>query len=172
MRALKTFAPAFMLLVLVALVAAPWPLPMADRLLLPLLPMGLIHFRALRPRAAMPVALAFAAGLMLDALAQGPLGFWALLYVLGWAGAVASRAALQPRGGLVVGWLTFALVLLALAALALALSSAVLGEVGSPWSFVRALRLPLAGYPVIAAIGWLLTESRIPTRAARFERSR
>ncbi len=69
--------------VLVVLSALPWGVPADSRFVLPLLPAVAIHYWVLRGKSGtVPEWFAFAAGLLLDILTNGPLGFWPLIYLL------------------------------------------------------------------------------------------
>jgi rod shape-determining protein MreD len=95
MYLLSRLAPFVSVALLVLLAALPWGLSPEDRMALPLLPVIAIHYWTLRHDALIPEWLVFAFGLMLDILTQGPLGFWSLLYLLGYLLAVLS----QPLAG-------------------------------------------------------------------------
>ena len=53
----------------------------AGQYVMPLLPVVLVLVIGLRAPSAMPSWLAFGCGLVMDLLLQGPLGFWALIYL-------------------------------------------------------------------------------------------
>jgi rod shape-determining protein MreD len=78
----RRFAPIGSIAVLTVLAALPWGLPAEDRFFLPLLPVIAIHFWTLRHDAWIPEWLVFLAGLAVDVLTQGPLGYWSLIYLV------------------------------------------------------------------------------------------
>jgi rod shape-determining protein MreD len=83
-RSLKELMPAVSVALVTLLAALPWGLPSEARFLLPLLPYATIHFWAVRLPALMPEWLVFLSGLAADVLTHGPLGFWSLVYLLGY----------------------------------------------------------------------------------------
>jgi rod shape-determining protein MreD len=83
-RSLKELMPAVSVALVTLLAALPWGLPSEARFLLPLLPYAAIHFWAVRRPALMPEWLVFMSGLAADVLTHGPLGFWSLVYLLGY----------------------------------------------------------------------------------------
>ncbi len=56
-----------------------------------LAPLLVVHYWTISVPSVLPIGVVFAAGLLTDALSQGPLGFWALLYVASYE--LAARAA-------------------------------------------------------------------------------
>lgn len=74
--------PMVTIFMLVLIAALPWGLPSPYRIALPLLPVIAIHYWTLRHDALVPEWMVFIAGLLLDILTHGPLGFWALIYLL------------------------------------------------------------------------------------------
>ena len=105
--------PALTVAIATLLAALPWGLPPGARFLLPLLPFAVIFNWSMRRPHAMPEWLAFASGLATDVLSHGPLGFWSLIYLLGF---IVGRLMPVPNdwGGL-GQWLRFALTLAVLA---------------------------------------------------------
>lgn len=83
MTVLSRIVPAGLILLAVLLAALPWGLPAEIAPALPLLPYVVIHVMIERQPAAVPDWLVFLAGLALDVLGQGPLGYWALVYLVG-----------------------------------------------------------------------------------------
>lgn len=76
--------PVLSMAVLTLLAALPWGLPPGARFFLPLLPYVAIHFWLVRRPGLMPEWAVFLAGLTTDVLTHGPLGFWSLVYLLGY----------------------------------------------------------------------------------------
>lgn len=148
-RMLRLLAQAAQLAVIVALTVLatlPLGLPEEARYVLPLLPLAAIHACVLRrpphdTRVLVPEWLAFACGLALDVLSQGPLGFWAFVYLASYALALAAWP-LARRGS---PWRLALLVAMLAAAVAIAwvLASLYGGKPASP-------------APWIAAFGWAL----------------
>ncbi len=96
MRWLRFLVPAASIAVLTLAATLPWGLRSADRFVLPLLPVVAIYHWTLDPDAWLPEWVIFLAGLSLDVLTQGPLGYWALVYLFAYVVAIfASRIAVE-----------------------------------------------------------------------------
>jgi rod shape-determining protein MreD len=78
----RLVAPIGSVAVLTLIAALPLGVPAGDRFFLPLLPVVAIHYWTLRHDAWLPEWVVFAAGLALDILTHGPLGYWAFIYLL------------------------------------------------------------------------------------------
>jgi rod shape-determining protein MreD len=61
----------------------PWPLPSSFAFVGPMLPLAVMSVAALRGRWNAPSWLCFVCGIAVDLMTQGPLGFWALIYLSG-----------------------------------------------------------------------------------------
>ena len=107
MSPLGIVGPGFAVMVAVVVAALPWGLTGDARLVLPLLPYVLVHLTVERRAEAMPDWLAFAAGFALDVAGQGPLGYWALVYLAGFT--VVRWVTARGHLGLVSGISLFAL---------------------------------------------------------------
>lgn len=94
MHFLSRLLPGVVVMLAVFVAALPWGLPAPIALVLPLLPYVAIHILVERRGAAIPDWLVFLAGLAMDVLGQGPLGYWALVYLVGF---IAVRAASTDR---------------------------------------------------------------------------
>ncbi|MBS0234646.1 MAG: rod shape-determining protein MreD [Proteobacteria bacterium] len=88
MRWLRAFLPVASVAILTVVAILPWGLPVEDRFVLPLLPIVAIMYWTLDRDAWLPEWAVFLAGLMLDVLTQGPLGYWALIYLVAYIAAV------------------------------------------------------------------------------------
>ena len=88
MRWLRFILPAASVAALTIVAILPWGLPTADRFVLPLLPVVAIYYWTLDRDAWLPEWIIFLAGLLLDVLTQGPLGYWALVYLVAYVVAV------------------------------------------------------------------------------------
>ena len=120
-RPLSYVAPIGSLAVLTLIAALPWGLPSDNRFFLPLLPVVAIHYWSLRHGALIPEWGVFLAGLVLDILTLGPLGYWALIYLAAHMIALVSAplASRGPASRLVL----FGLALISVAATAWVVSS-------------------------------------------------
>ena len=76
--------PVFLIVVATLICALPWGPPPEFRLVLPLLPYVVIHRCVERWGPATPDWLVFLAGFATDVAGQGPLGYWALIYLCGY----------------------------------------------------------------------------------------
>ncbi|MGI9385249.1 MAG: rod shape-determining protein MreD [Methyloligellaceae bacterium] len=119
---MASVVPALIVLFAVIVCAIPWGLPDGATFILPLVTATPIFYLSAQPDRGVPVWLAFLAGLATDILTAGPLGYWALIFLLTHSLAKAYRqtATSETFGGL---WLGFALTLAVVAALGWALAS-------------------------------------------------
>lgn len=82
MRRLMQLVPSLVVLAAALLAALPLGLQGGARFVMPALPaLIIVHFVLRAPRR-LPAGIAFAAGLTLDVLTHGPLGYWSLLFLL------------------------------------------------------------------------------------------
>ena len=82
MNVMRFVAPIGSVVLLTLIAALPLGVPAGDRFFLPLLPVVAVHYWTLRHDAWLPEWVVFLAGLMLDILTHGPLGYWAFIYLL------------------------------------------------------------------------------------------
>lgn len=114
-------APVGSIALLTVIAALPWGLPSQDRFFLPLLPVVAIHYWTLRHDALIPEWFVFLAGLSLDVLTHGPLGYWSLIYLVAYITAVMSAPfALRAGTGVRLALLGLALTIVALTGWAVA----------------------------------------------------
>jgi rod shape-determining protein MreD len=104
-RSWKEIMPLVSVVLVTLLAALPWGLPSEARFLLPLLPYAAIHFWAVRRPELMPEWLIFLSGLATDVLSHGPLGFWSLVFLLGYFLVQVLRG--LTRWGAMGRWLQF-----------------------------------------------------------------
>jgi rod shape-determining protein MreD len=88
MRWLRFLMPVISITVLMLAATLPWGLPTADRFVLPLLPVVAIYHWTRDQDAWLPEWVIFLTGLTLDVLTQGPLGYWALVYLFAYVIAI------------------------------------------------------------------------------------
>jgi rod shape-determining protein MreD len=79
------FAPIVSVFLLALIAVLPWGLPPDARFVLPLLPVIAILHWATADRTRLSPIVAFSAGLGVDILTSGPLGYWSLIYLVGLA---------------------------------------------------------------------------------------
>lgn len=82
MRKLHHLLPTATLMLGVVLAMLPWTLGEHHRFVLPFGPLMVIYFWSSRA-SALAAVVVFLAGLTVDVLSYGPLGYWALVYLLG-----------------------------------------------------------------------------------------
>lgn len=130
--------------VLTLLATLPWGLPPEARFFLPLLPFTAIYFWVVRRPGLMPEWAVFLAGLTTDVLTHGPLGFWSLVYLVGY---IFARALPQtPFGAPLQRWAYFCL--------ALCLLGAVQWVIASIYFLALAEWRPLASGTLAAALSY------------------
>lgn len=160
MTVLSRLLPGLGVMVVVLLAALPWALPGEIGYVLPLLPYLAIHIFVERGQAVIPDWLVFLAGLATDVLGQGPLGYWALVYLVGFIAVRAITSERQPSaGGRIV-------------LLALTLSALVLVQ----WLVTTIYRLqltdvmPLLGAAATALVLYILIALLFPARTRELRR--
>lgn len=96
----------------IALVAAmPWGLPDFAAFALPLVTLSVISFWSARQPRLMPPALVFALGVVTDLVTAGPIGYWALLFLLAHFLATLGPEVDSERGRWLLAWAYFAVTL-------------------------------------------------------------
>ena len=110
-----------------------------------------VYFWTLFRPASLPAFAVFALGLLLDLLAQGPLGVGVLILLLAHATALRSRRSLTRQGFAVV-WLVFILFAAAAATLEWALMSLLTWRVLPPWPGLFEFGMAVGAYPVLATL--------------------
>jgi rod shape-determining protein MreD len=130
------------------LLSAPLGLP-GQAQLQPAWAMACVYFWSLYRPAAMPAMLVFALGLLLDLLAQGPIGIQVLVLLLIHATALRTRRALT-RAGFAMVWLVFAGVAAAAAAAEWLLVCLLTWRLVPPWPGFFELGLAAGLYPLLA----------------------
>lgn len=96
MSHLRFVSPALVILAATLLCALPWGSTGDLRLVPPLLPYVVVHLMAERHGNRVPDWLVFLAGFATDVVGQGPLGFWALIYLCGYTMVRSATAARRP----------------------------------------------------------------------------
>lgn len=119
----------------------------------------------------LPSWIAFLAGLLTDAVTGGPLGYWALLYLLALTGARATNP-LAEMPGLRIAWLAFAVTSLALSLVAWSVTSVYHLEFANWRPIAWPMGILVVGFPVVAAVLIALNrwaEGKRPLRDAASE---
>jgi len=82
-RVVYLILPAVLVVAAVAVAAAPLGAPTSVSYVLQVMPYLIAHVFLVRGKGFVPSPLMFAAGLAIDIASDGPLGFWALIYLFG-----------------------------------------------------------------------------------------
>jgi rod shape-determining protein MreD len=141
--------PIASVVVLVLIAVLPWGLPPAGRFVLPLLPFAAIHYWVSRHAGRLPEWVAFAAGLTVDVLSNGPLGYWSLIYLIGHM--LAGEGAHWARESRLERWAIYAVSVFLLVAAAWAIASVYYLEIADWQPFAWAAMLSALSYPIFAA---------------------
>ncbi|MGD9785808.1 MAG: hypothetical protein AB7E80_05245 [Hyphomicrobiaceae bacterium] len=152
----RTLSP-LIVLALAVLAALPWGLGDHLRMLPPFIPALAIYVLGTERRGAVPEMIAFIAGLSVDAMTQGPLGYWGLIYLFASFAAVVVP---PPAGRVLAGWAMFVPI-----SIALVLTAYVVGLVYAmallPLApFAAAVVLLVVAYPFAAILLAPLVRSR------------
>lgn len=150
MAFLVRMIPALTIFIATILVALPWGMAAENRFFLPLLPLIVIHYWTLRSPEHVAEWWVFLAGLSLDILTYGPMGYWALIYLLGYAAAKLSTGLADD--GPFAKWLLSAATLFVLTAVAWCVSSLYYFEFADWQPYVSAAVAAAIVYPVIGFV--------------------
>ena len=156
MTMLSRITPAIAIMLAVLVCALPWGAPPEFRLVLPLLPYVVIHRFTERSGDSTPDWLVFLAGFATDVTGQGPLGYWALIYLCGFT-MIRSISADRSNGRLSSIFL-FAITVAILALMQWSVASIY---------YLRSVDfLPLAIAAVTALLAYLLLLVLLPPRSS------
>jgi rod shape-determining protein MreD len=131
------------------LAALPLGLGSEYRFLLPQVVYMVIHFWTVRYPVVLPEWTVFCAGLLLDVLTGGPLGFWALIYLVGQA--IARQQSVLAANGRVVRWALLAAAVIVLTLLEWVFASLYFLEWVDWQPFASGALTAILIYPFIAA---------------------
>lgn len=150
MSVMRSFGPPASVGLVALLSALPWGLSPEIRFVMPLIPFVAIHFWIVRDEEAFGEWFVFSAGLMLDVLTNGPLGFWSIVYLIGYALStmLAEQARTRPLGG----WAALVVVVSCLAVVEWAVSSLYFLELMDWRPLALAALFAAAAYPVLALV--------------------
>ncbi len=150
MPVLVKLVPALSVIALTLVSALPWGLAPEIRFVLPLIPVAAIHFWVVRGPDRVSEAFVFLDGLMLDVLTSGPLGFWSIIYLAGYAvSLMLARRARRVRAG---GWAALVIVVAVLAGAIWGVSSLYAFEVADWRPLVVASLAAALSYPLVALV--------------------
>lgn len=147
---LKLLLPGLSLAAVTLLAALPWGVPADVKPVVPMLPYLVCHFWAERRERAMPDWLVFLAGLVTDVLGQGPLGFWALVFLIGYT--LVRLAAQSGRPGRAMSIAVFAMTAGVLVALQWLLASLYYLRSADLLPLLNAASIALAIYAMLALV--------------------
>jgi len=160
--------PATTIIVTTILVALPWGMAAENRFFLPLLPLIVIHYWTMRRPTLFAERWVFLAGLSLDILTHGPIGYWAFVYLLGYA--AAQFTAQHSEAGVMVKWGLSTVTLMVLTAIAWAVSSLYQFELADWWPYASAAVAAALIYPVLGVVLRGLSLSRPQSRNVLLKR--
>lgn len=168
MTVLDRLTPVLTIFATTVLVALPWGMAAENRFFLPLLPLIVIHYWTMRRPALIMEWWAFAAGLSVDILTHGPIGYWALIYLLGYAAAQATSR--FSDAGQFMKWALSAVTLMVLTGIAWAVSSLYQFELVDWRPYVTAGIAASLIYPVLGVVLRGLPTSRPEARNVLLKR--
>lgn len=138
---------------IVALAAClPWGAPAPVQFALPLLTMAVIFYWAVKRRHQLPSPVVFLIGLFTDLATAGPLGYWALNFLIAVAIASYCTDRIDSRRGLAATIVMFALAVVAVSIIGWLLSSLFQMRAVPAQSLVQGALTAVMAYPVIAYI--------------------
>lgn len=121
----------------------------------PQLVLAMVYYWAARAPRLMPPPAVFALGLAVDFVSAGPLGVWALVFVVMHAASLWLGARLEGRG-FAVAWLGFGAVAAVSGALAWGLGSLYFATALAPEPLMFGAAASVAAYPAVAVVSGLL----------------
>lgn len=146
---------ALIVCVLSVLATLPWGVSIVTGLSFKFMILGLIVHWALRGGTAVASPAVFLAGLIVDALGNGPLGHWALIFLVG-HGIAMMLGPVRGRLGALVSLVVFLVVGGALAGVSWGLVSAFQMGFQSPETHLLAFMYALSAYPFGVILIWLI----------------
>lgn len=165
---LRFLMPVITVAALTVVAILPWGLPVDDRFVLPLLPIVVIYYWTLERDAWLPEWAIFLAGLLLDVLTHGPLGYWALVYLAAYVVAVfCSRIRIETT----VGRLSlFAAAMIAVTSFAWLAASAYFIELLDVGPYVRGAASAVVAAAVLTLVFGIFRKTGAPARPVRLSR--
>lgn len=147
---IERLVPAVTIFLATVLVALPWGMAATNRFFLPLLPLIVIHYWTMRRPDRVSEWWAFVAGLCLDILTHGPIGFWALMYLLAYACAQMTRD--MAGDGQLAKFVLASITVFALTAFAWAASSLYYFELADWRPYLTAAVAAALIYPAVGIV--------------------
>lgn len=141
--------PSLVLFLAVVVAAVPWVLPAEASFILPLFLIIVIFLLSLLKRRSLPGLSVFAAGVLMDILTAGPLGYWAILFLLTFTIAVQYRSR-AARPNFTSLWLAFSGTALLAAAAGWALASLYFVRIIDWWPMAIGGVVAIALFPLVA----------------------
>ncbi len=158
--------PSLVLFLAVVIAAVPWVLPAEASFILPLLLIIVVFALTLQRKRQLPGVSVFAAGVLMDILTAGPLGYWAALFLLTYTIAVQYRLR-AARWNFSTLWLVFSVTAIVAAAAGWVLASVYFVQI-IDWrpmmigALVTIAIFPLVTWPMRRSLG--LTTARLFAR--------
>ncbi len=152
---LALVTPAISLAATTLIAVLPWGLPAIGRFILPMLPLLAVYYWAVGGRGWLASPLVFAAGLTVDVVTLGPLGFWAFVYLVAhmFSGAVPIMLVETSMRR----WIVFGVLIAALSVLQWATASIYFVTLSAWQPYALAAAILVVLYPVFGALfGWHL----------------
>lgn len=172
MSVIGHIVPASTVLIVTLAAAVPWGVPMEEhpfaRYLVSFLPFLAIHFWLDTRPSAMPPVIAFAAGLVMDVVTRGPLGFWASVFLVGQL--VVALRGRRWGSGVLAGSAGFAATTSVLALVIWTIASAYHLRPLDPTPIAGMALAAICLYPLVALILGLLARERAAPLNAGLQR--
>ena len=146
-----TVVRSFLILAASLISAMPWGLPVEFVFALPLLVFAVIHDIVWRARDQVLIPVVFVAGLLVDILVNGPLGFWSFLFLLGFGMTRQLAKPNQPQQ-LLRRWTSYSLVALAITAIAWLVGSLYFLKLVAFLPMLFGAGLAAAIYPILSLL--------------------
>ena len=143
--------PTLLLFIAVVVAAVPWGLPGDVTFIPPFITFLLVFLFSAQRRYPLPPVLVFLAGLTADVLTAGPLGYWAIVYLLGHIPArlAMSGEAVDSLTGL---WGVFIMTVIAAACAGWAIASIYYLRLIDWWPMTLGTLVAIVAFPIVAWI--------------------
>ncbi len=147
---MAVIVPTVMLILAVFVAAVPWGLPAAATFIPAFLTFLLVFLFSSHRKHPIPAVVVFVAGLMADALTAGPLGYWAIIFLLGHVPARMVMRSRKVAESLTDLWFVFAVATLVAVGVGWTIASVYYLRLIDWWPMALGALVAVAAFPMAA----------------------